>query len=38
MLADWQIRRDIKITPFAEQENRPGVISYGVTRKNMERG
>lgn len=31
MLADWQIRRDIKITPWAEQENRPGVISYGVT-------
>jgi dCTP deaminase len=31
VLADWQIRRDIKIEPFAESALRPGVISYGVS-------
>src|SRR3954447_7613912 len=31
ILADWQIKRDIKIEPFAEGALRPGVISYGVT-------
>jgi dCTP deaminase len=30
-LPDWQIKRDIKIEPFAEGLRRPGVISYGVT-------
>jgi dCTP deaminase len=31
ILADWQIRRDIKIEPFAESSLRAGVISYGVS-------
>lgn len=31
ILADWQIERDVKIVPFAPQQKRPGVISYGVT-------
>jgi dCTP deaminase len=31
VLPDWQIERDIKIEPFAPQQRRPGVISYGVT-------
>src|SRR5436305_7463319 len=31
ILPDWQIGRDIKIEPFAEEASRPGVISYGVT-------
>jgi dCTP deaminase len=31
ILPDWQIRRDIKIVPFAEGAVRPGVISYGVS-------
>lgn len=31
VLADWQIRRDIKITPFSEQESRPGIISFGLS-------
>lgn len=31
LLADWQIREQIKITPFAEGVHRPGVISYGLT-------
>jgi deoxycytidine triphosphate deaminase len=31
VLADWQIRRDIVIEPFAEESLRPGVISYGVS-------
>src|SRR5437667_1740088 len=31
ILPDWQIRRDIKIEPFAESAVRPGVISYGVS-------
>lgn len=31
ILADWQIRRDIKITPFAEGVKREGTISYGLT-------
>jgi dCTP deaminase len=30
-LPDWQIRRDIKIEPFAEGSMRAGVISYGVS-------
>ncbi|MBX9580409.1 MAG: dCTP deaminase [Gemmataceae bacterium] len=31
VLPDWMIERDIKIDPFAPQQHRPGVISYGVT-------
>jgi deoxycytidine triphosphate deaminase len=31
ILADWQIKRDIKIEPFEEGSLRPGVISYGVS-------
>lgn len=31
ILADWQIREQITITPFAEGEHRPGVLSYGLT-------
>ncbi|HSQ57669.1 MAG TPA: dCTP deaminase [Gemmata sp.] len=31
VLPDWMIQRDIKITPFADGQARPGVISYGVT-------
>lgn len=31
VLPDWMIERDIKIEPFAAQQHRPGVISYGVT-------
>ncbi len=31
VLADWEIKRDVKIEPFAEAASRPGVISYGVT-------
>ena len=31
LLPDWQIQRDIKIEPFAENASRPGVISFGVT-------
>src|SRR5918999_6078999 len=31
VLPDWMIERDVKIEPFAPQQHRPGVISYGVT-------
>lgn len=31
VLPDWMIERDIGIEPFSPQQNRPGVISYGVT-------
>lgn len=31
LLPDWMIERDVKIEPFAAQQARPGVISYGVT-------
>jgi dCTP deaminase len=31
ILADWQIKREIKIEPFADSAVRPGVISYGVS-------
>lgn len=31
VLPDWMIRRDVKITPFAEGIKRPNTISYGVT-------
>jgi dCTP deaminase len=31
VLADWEIRRDIVIEPFAEEALRPGVISYGLS-------
>ena len=31
LLPDWQIQRDVKIVPFAEESHRPGVISYGVS-------
>ena len=31
VLPDWMIERDVKIEPFAPQQHRPGIISYGVT-------
>jgi dCTP deaminase len=31
ILADWEIRKFVKIEPFSEGEKRPGKISYGVT-------
>ena len=31
LLADWQIRKEVKIEPFAEESLRPGVVSYGVS-------
>lgn len=31
ILADWQIKKEIKIEPFAEEQSRPGVISFGVS-------
>jgi dCTP deaminase len=31
LLADWQIRKLVKIEPFAEESLRPGVISYGLS-------
>ena len=31
VLPDWMIEQAIKIEPFAHQQHRPGVISYGVT-------
>src|SRR3954452_13855207 len=31
LLPDWQIKRDVKIVPFAEESLRAGVISYGVS-------
>src|SRR5438105_1765168 len=31
LLADWQIKKEIKIEPFAEESHRPGVISYGLS-------
>jgi dCTP deaminase len=31
LLADWQIRKLVKIEPFAEESYRPGVVSYGVS-------
>lgn len=31
ILPDWMIKRDVKITPLAECESRPNVISYGLT-------
>jgi dCTP deaminase len=31
VLADWQIKQEIKIEPFEESRLRPGVISYGVS-------
>ena len=31
LLADWQIRKDIKIVPFAEESLRTGVVSFGVS-------
>ncbi|MBX3401686.1 MAG: dCTP deaminase [Gemmataceae bacterium] len=31
ILPDWLIERDVKIVPFAPQQARPGVISYGLT-------
>jgi dCTP deaminase len=31
VLADWQIRQQIKIEPFAENQSRPGAISFGVS-------
>src|ERR1700687_5558178 len=31
LLADWQIRKDIKIVPFAGEWYRKGVVSFGVS-------
>ncbi|HEY8503460.1 MAG TPA: dCTP deaminase, partial [Gemmataceae bacterium] len=31
VLADWQIEKEVKIEPMAPHQERPGVISYGVT-------
>ncbi|MEO2089287.1 MAG: dCTP deaminase [Gemmataceae bacterium] len=31
ILPDWLIERDVKIEPFAPQQHRPGIISYGLT-------
>jgi len=31
LLPDWQIKRDVKIEPFADESLRPGVISYGLS-------
>lgn len=31
VLPDWQIRERIEITPFAERQSGPGVISYGLS-------
>ena len=31
VLPDWMIESHVKIEPFAQQQHRPGVISYGVT-------
>ncbi len=31
VLPDWMIESHVKIEPFAPQQHRPGVISYGVT-------
>ncbi len=31
VLPDWMIQEQVKIEPFAPQQHRPGVISYGVT-------
>jgi dCTP deaminase len=31
VLADWQIREQVKIVPFEENLHRPGVLSYGVS-------
>lgn len=31
LLADHEIRRRVIITPFAEQADRPGIISYGLS-------
>ena len=31
VLADWQIRAEVKIEPFEECLHRPGVLSYGLS-------
>ena len=31
LLADWQIRKDVKIVPFAEESLRTGVVSFGLS-------
>jgi len=31
ILPDWHIKRDINIEPFADEQLRPGVISYGLS-------
>ncbi|HMO36684.1 MAG TPA: dCTP deaminase [Gemmatales bacterium] len=31
MLADWQIEKEIKIVPFAKDQDAKGVVSYGVS-------
>ncbi len=31
LLADWQIRKQVKIEPFADEAHRPGVVSFGVS-------
>lgn len=31
VLCDWQIERDVKITPWSPARKRPGLVSYGVS-------
>ena len=31
VLPDWMIEEGVKIVPFAPQQHRPGIISYGLT-------
>jgi hypothetical protein len=37
LLADWQIRKDVKIVPFAEEASRPGVVDFGLTTTGASR-
>lgn len=31
VLSDWQIERDVRITPFSPARKRPNIVSYGVS-------
>ena len=31
LLADWQIKKLVKIEPFAEEAHRPGAVSFGLS-------
>lgn len=33
LLPDWMIRRDISIEPFSEGVSEPGLVSYGLQRR-----